>query len=142
MGVGVGSYGYLYDAYKPANASSFPFLAKPHNQYLQVLAETGITGLVVFSLLIGRLFMLVAQALRATHKDSRYVAVVGGFSGLIGVAIQGYAFGYLVHIYTWILLGLIVGAYRQMQSMNMDAPVMIEARLRKATKKRHVCAAG
>ena len=70
--------------------------------------------------------MVVAQALRATHKDARYVAVVGGFSGLIGVAIQGYSFGYLVHIYTWILLGLIVGAYRQMQSMNTDAPRVIE----------------
>ena len=70
--------------------------------------------------------MVVAQALRATRIDSRFVAVVGGFSGLIGVAIQGYAFGFLVRMYTWILLGLIVGDYRQMQSMNMDAPRVVE----------------
>ncbi len=113
FGVGTGNYGYLYNTYRPPGAEAFPFVAKAHNQYLEVLAETGMVGFAVLVLIIIRVPVMAWQAFRANRAVFWRAAVLGVFAGLAGIAVQGYSFGIFVHIYTWVLLGLLAGAYRR-----------------------------
>lgn len=113
IGVGTGNFGYLYNAYRPTGTEAFPFVAKAHNQYLEVLAETGVVGFTVFMLIIAQLVMMIWRSWRATREIFWKTIILGGFASLAGVAIQGYSFGFFVHIYTWVLLGLLASVYRQ-----------------------------
>lgn len=112
IGVGTGNFGYLYNTYKPGGANAFPFVAKAHNQYLEVLAETGVVGFGVFLSNIFLTAIMTWRAYRAARGTFWQPAVMGAFAGLAGIAVQGYFFGFLVHIYTWVLLGFLAAAYR------------------------------
>ena len=113
LGVGTGNFGYLYNTYNPAWAEDFPFAAKAHNQYLEILAETGMLGFAVFLLIVFRIFVLAGRSFRNSRDYFWKAGITGTLASLTGIAVQGYSFGFLVHIYTWFLLGLLVSACRQ-----------------------------
>ncbi len=113
LGVGMGNFGYLYNAYRPVGAEAVSYVAKAHNQYLEVLAETGIIGFAIFMVIIVQAALMFWRSFQTTRSTFWKAIVLGSFASLVGIAIQGYSFGFFVHIYTWVLLGLLVSAYRQ-----------------------------
>ncbi len=128
LGVGIGNYGYLYNTYKPAWAQAFPFVAKAHNQYLEILAETGLVGAGIFVLIIVRVTLAAWQASRNAQGAFWKAVVLGSFAGLAGVAVQGYSFGFMVHIYTWLLLGLLAAAFRRITQPGMVTGLYLKQR--------------
>jgi len=106
IGVGTGNYGFLYNYYKPGGTAGRPYLAKAHNAYLEILAETGFIGFSIFMIFLsGVLFKMGRVFFVSREGESRaYIAGIG--ASVIGLLVQGLVFGILVHNYTWIIFGL------------------------------------
>lgn len=106
VGIGLGNYGLYtanYDPDKPQVADIV------NNQYLELLAETGIFGLGAFVLL---LLVMVWQFLRALGQatDELRPWLVGLFAALVGTLIQYNFFSTVAIMHIWVLLGLLTAA--------------------------------
>lgn len=82
-GSGLGTYRFVYGLYQRAPSPVWFYHAE--NQYLEVLLETGIVGLV---LLLSTLFLVGAAALRLLHVDSRGRTLAMGVAGVAALAGQ------------------------------------------------------
>ncbi|MBI3495399.1 O-antigen ligase family protein [Candidatus Berkelbacteria bacterium] len=105
-GIGLGAYGMYvlnYPATPPPNGW---FIV--NNQYLELLAETGILGFASFVLLVA---VILGRSLIAYIKtqDQFYAALVLGLTAAyIGTLVQYNFFSTLAIIHIWVLMGLIV----------------------------------
>ncbi len=108
-GVGPGNFGELYDKFRPPGSERPPYVPKPHNQYLEILAETGIIGFTAFLNIIINLFFLIMKKWDMLGYEVKKL-VIGLGGCLIAVGIHGYSFGVLVHIQVWLMLGLLVAS--------------------------------
>ncbi|MHB8170327.1 MAG: O-antigen ligase family protein [Thermincolia bacterium] len=105
VGVGPGNFGKLYNQYKPVGAEAPPYIPKPHNQYMEIVAETGLIGLFTFIWIIASLINRLFQSwLNAAETDKKLI--IGMIASLLAVGLHGYSFAILVHIQVWLLLGL------------------------------------
>ncbi len=109
FGVGTGNFEKQYNKYRPEGTPELPYTPKPHNQYMEILAETGLAGALAFFLIIINLFGLLYQQWFVLSENGKKL-VLGLVASLIAVAVQGYVFGILVHIQVWLLLALTVSA--------------------------------
>lgn len=109
FGVGTGNFEKLYDKYRPGGTPQLPYTPKPHNQYMEILAETGLAGALAFCLIIVNLLGLLFQQWFVLSENGKKL-VLGLAASLIAVAVQGYVFGILVHIQVWLLLALTISA--------------------------------
>jgi O-antigen ligase len=78
VGVGFGNYGAVYPTYALINWPDA--LGHAHNYYLNILAETGIIGLLAYAFLWGAIFVQTLRALRWQEWPLR-----GLLLGLLGV---------------------------------------------------------
>ncbi len=110
IGVGTGNYGFLYNFYKPEGTPARPYLAKTHNAYFEILAETGVIGFSIFAIFLFTLLIKIGEAFHEikNYEAKAYIVSIG--ASIIGILVQGYVFGILMHNYTWILFGLGLGA--------------------------------
>lgn len=105
LGVGPGNFGPLYRQFRPPGSEDPPYIPKPHNQYLEVLAETGIVGALAFGLVLIKLFLHILSAwLKASGENRKILA--GLVASLLAVGVHGYSFGILVHLQVWLLLAI------------------------------------
>lgn len=112
-GVGVGKFGSLYNEYKPPGAPKMSYVSvKAHNQYLEILAETGIIGFIAFLILFGYGVFIVTFAFIHNFDSSVKYTILGFFASVIAMSVQGYSFGVLYHNYFWVILGLTYAAFR------------------------------
>jgi O-antigen ligase len=108
FGIGLGNYGPY--------VASYP-LVKPiktgweivNNEYLELLAETGIVGVATVALLLITVFGRSYQAYKATEDEYLKAVLVGLTAAMVGVFTQYNFFStfYIIHI--WVLIGLVVG---------------------------------
>jgi len=98
IGVGLGNYGYLYNRFKPANTESRPYPAKPHNAYLEIMAESGIIGFGVILLYLGGIF-------KGVYAKRRNLLVLGLLCASIAILVNGMSFGIFFHVSNWLVLG-------------------------------------
>ncbi|MGE5464936.1 MAG: O-antigen ligase family protein [Syntrophothermus sp.] len=110
MGVGLNNFSYLYQDYtKTLGLAPSAQNRSPHNLYLEVAAETGIVGLLVFLTMI---FLAMRSVLRARKRFiiagmEDYANMTTGFA----IAFAGYLFAALfVHAayprYFYLLIGI------------------------------------
>ena len=119
FGVGAGNYSEYYEEYSPrvgSIVSSYEDFGKPrfpHNLYLEVAAETGLVGLVVFATII----VLTLLRLRSAHKLFKAAGDLHSASLVISLAL-GFI-GYLITSlflhgdyirYFWLLVAISVAA--------------------------------
>lgn len=85
FGVGLGAFPYVYPRYDPSAGTQR--VEQSHNDYLQVLADTGVVGGVLALLLVGLLF---ARGLSmAQTQDQRHRSVVlGALAGCFAMAVH------------------------------------------------------
>jgi putative inorganic carbon (HCO3(-)) transporter len=111
--LGVG-YGWdVFEDYVNANyepLSTGETIAHAHNNYLEVAAETGLFGLLVFVALNVLLFVQIFRAWRMTERQTKPRFVVAGFFGLL-VAINmygmsNYSLRYTIGMLVWICFAL------------------------------------
>lgn len=122
FGVGPGNFEQLYNEFRPEGTPSPPYVPKPHNQYLEILAETGLIGLLAFGSVIVNLIFLVFQGWPRSAGDDRKL-LVGLVACLIAVGVHGYSFGILVHIQVWLLVALIASLTGSNHEINRNSRV-------------------
>lgn len=119
IGVGVGKFGSLYNQYKPGDAPEMNYVSvKAHNQYMQILAETGIIGFIAYLLMFGYCIFIVLFAFIHNFDSSVKYTILGFFASLVAMSIQGYSFGVFNHNYFWVIMGLTYAAFRVSAGQN------------------------
>jgi O-antigen ligase len=112
-GTGMGSY-------FPASARIFPKATSPHNEYLRVLAETGVVGLGLFVWALLSWVWFGARTLRSLTDPffkSLALSVLGASVAFIVLCITDNPLVYhSVNMYFWALLAL-VDAGRRIQAL-------------------------
>lgn len=106
LGIGIGNYGPWNKFYPPVSPPGGWDIV--NNQYLELLAETGIVGLSAFGLVILVLFLRTLIALKyATDKYLRSV-LIGLAAAFVGILIQYNFMSTLYIIHIWVLIGLLI----------------------------------
>ena len=123
LGVGLGASGfYMYDHIPDWALTTVPEIARqfspesrlypnPKNMYARLLAETGLTGFILF---VAFLFSLLADALKALQGGSitrRFLGIAGLFSW-IAIAIYNVTQDSFATPNLWINLGILAGVTR------------------------------
>ncbi|MGE5481779.1 MAG: O-antigen ligase family protein, partial [Bacteroidota bacterium] len=110
FGVGAGVFMHVYPKYVLPGAPE-PVVAYAHNLFLQVLAEFGLVGFLVFVAILGRVMWMSWQLARTGD-----VLYQGIFAALIGVLIHQQVdipiWGLEVGGAFWVVVGLVVTLYR------------------------------
>lgn len=107
-GVGPGRFGYWYPFYQKTFIKDHAYNAKRvHNEYLQVLAETGIIGFTLFILFLLLLFRIgISEIL----KNPSNKVLIGVYAGIIAFCIHA-LFSFPFHIPTSMLYFSIFSAF-------------------------------
>ncbi len=106
IGIGNGAFSMVYPIYSLSGCET---AQHAHNLYLQITAELGIIGLVIF---IALLFIFLQSSLEFHGKEKRSEKLYGAavLCGILGVLAQGMTdyiwYNYRVFLMFWMLLGL------------------------------------
>ncbi|HVR43502.1 MAG TPA: glycosyltransferase [Thermoanaerobaculia bacterium] len=121
LGVGAGNYSARYDDYVDQSSSAAREYAAasdlhfPHNLPLEIAAETGLAGLIVFGGLIAAALMALAGARRRFAQAGDRIlerAATAMMIGLAGFLIAGLFLHFAFPRYLFLVLGLVAGLRR------------------------------
>ena len=93
FGTGYGAFGVAYTAYDSSNG--LERVEQAHNDYLQVLADAGIVGLIVVAFFVYRLFRTGLENAKTSDSYRRGVAT-GALAGCFGVLVHS-LFDFVLH---------------------------------------------
>jgi O-antigen ligase len=107
LGIGLGNYGPYVKSY-PASTpkDGWPIV---NNEYLEIMAETGLLGVTSFGLIILVLLLRSLKAIFVAKDQFLRLTMIGALCAFVGVMIQYSFFSTLYIIHIWILFGLMVG---------------------------------
>jgi len=100
-----------------------------HNLYLELLAETGLVGLLVFGVLIILVVRIALKQLRSTENHFNKMTALAIFAAICGVLVHG-SVDYLFHTTPQVtaLFFLVLGLLNAQISSDKTAPTMQAAR--------------
>ncbi len=105
IGVGFGGFGPFVATYPHAAPSEgWPIV---NNEYLEILAETGIVGFTLFAVFLLSLF----YAIRRPASEAGVDAIrIGALAALVGMLVQYLTFSTLYVMHIWFTIGLALAA--------------------------------
>lgn len=119
IGIGNAPFAAVYPVYSLSGCET---AQHSHNLYLQITAELGIVGLIIFIVLLF-IFMQSSLEFHITEKRSEKLYSTALFCGIISVLAQGMTdyiwYNYRVFLMFWLIIGL-ASAIRK--SMNATVP--------------------
>lgn len=106
LGVGPGNFGPATRNYPDPKVDSAPGIT--NNQYLEVLAETGLVGFGVLFVLVLSLILRSMVALRQTVDPLVRAVLIGGTAAFVGMLVQYNFFSTLYIIHIWVTVGFLL----------------------------------
>jgi oligosaccharide repeat unit polymerase len=106
LGIGTGNFG-PYVAHYPLIQPEAGWLIV-NNEFLEILAETGIFGLLSFLFILGILFFRSIKAIQKAQDIYLKTVMFALFVAFLGVIIQYQTFSILYIMHIWFLFGLLV----------------------------------
>jgi len=106
VGIGPGSFGPY--------ASWHPYVVPQHgwsivnNEYLELLAENGILGLIAMSLVFVIVIIRSIKAIMIAKDPYLQAVTVGVLAGFLGILVQYNTFSILYIVHIWFVVGLLV----------------------------------
>lgn len=86
FGSGFGTFSHIFPRYQPfASSFAFPYV---ENEYLQLLAETGVVGILLIFVSAGIFFSTTLTAWKQRHSRWSIVLVAGGISAMASLLIH------------------------------------------------------
>lgn len=116
IGVGTGNYGSRFNQYRSEGTPELDFNVKTHNEYLNILSETGIIGFGVFAAIIFTLLFKAFTGYFETGPENKTI-IIGLVACVIGLGIHAYSFGVLKHNYTWVVAGFLAAAVNRQDKL-------------------------
>lgn len=108
LGVGPGNFGLAAHKLDPNNFADDKAIV--NNEPLEILAETGVVGIVVIGLFAASIFGLLVKAARAAHMSPTLRIWIGGLAmALLAICVQYQTFSTLYITHVWVALGLFIG---------------------------------
>lgn len=108
LGVGPGNFGPA--SFNFPNPIINPASAIVNNEYLELLAETGLIGLFAVLLVFGSVILRSIVALRQAKEPLLRAVLIGGTAGFIGMLVQYNFFSTLYIIHIWSTVGFLLAA--------------------------------
>jgi len=105
-GIGLGNFGPYY-AHYPSTTPAGGWQTV-NNEYLEILAESGIFGFLTFIIFLAVLLYRSWLAYKKVRNQYLSAFLLGSTAALVGILVQYYFFSTLYIIYIWFLMGLIV----------------------------------
>lgn len=105
-GIGLFNYGPYSTGYNLDDRNSETVV---NNEYLEILAETGIFGFTMFISIIVLILFATIKALKNIKKTSMKTHLIILTFGFVAILIQYNFFSTLAIIYIWVYIGLLVG---------------------------------
>ena len=93
LGAGFGAFGVAYTPHD--SMSGLERVEQAHNDYLQVLADAGIVGLLIGAFFLWRLFLLGRDALSISNSYRRGIAL-GALAGIFAILVHS-IFDFVLH---------------------------------------------
>lgn len=110
FGIGIGRYYQSSGSYMPPRLRQIYSMENAHNNFLQVAAELGIVGLVLFLWPVGGALWRNWNAIQARPDDDMPVAIFAGLIGFLVTALLGHPLLVPEVAYPfWITLGIAAG---------------------------------
>lgn len=112
FGVGVGRFVYYIEKFAPMSQFMYINLPIPpdwkaNNDYLTILAETGIIGMGIFAALIINIINNVRSFIN-DNKDYKFIIIyIGIFCSILIVLLQMFFGFFIYNYYLWILVGIL-----------------------------------
>lgn len=106
FGIGVGNFGPYFSGY-PTSAPDYGW-AIANNEYLEILAELGLSGFIVFLLFALSIFYYSFKAYKNSADIYLRTVLLALNFALLGILIQYLTFSTLYIMHIWILIGLIL----------------------------------
>ena len=119
-GIGLGGYG-MYVLNYPADPPKGGWFIV-NNQYLELLAETGVIGLASYLLLVIAIVWRSLVAYLKTKDQFLQAMLIGLTAALVGTLVQYNFFSTFAIIHIWVMMGLIVAV----QSLALNSKVKMQ----------------
>jgi len=87
LGIGLGNFEFLFPHYQPPG--TYTYFDEAHNDYLQLLVETGLLGTLCFAWLFVRFFVLIRRRLWAAAPD-RALLALGLITGVAALLLHSF----------------------------------------------------
>jgi len=118
LGVSVGNFGPQVAWYALVTPDKGWLIV--NNEFLEILTETGIFGLLFFLVILARLFSRSLQAISQAKDNYLKAVMIGLLAAFVGVIIQYQTFSILYIIHIWFLFGLMLAVTNLIEQENSD----------------------
>lgn len=106
FGIGIGNYGPFAKFYPPvAPPKGWDIV---NNQYIELLAETGLVGTIAYGILLIAITARTFIALKYASDLLLRSVLIGAFAALVGILVQYNFMSTLYIIHIWVLIGLLI----------------------------------
>lgn len=119
LGIGPGNFGGFANSKNPAR---FGKATVVDNEPLEILAETGLIGLLLFGLFGADVTLLITKVRWKKLGSVGQIFLCGTILSLIGIAIQYQTFSTLYITYIWVTIGLLIGLIKSSQQKTESLP--------------------
>lgn len=106
IGIGAGGFG-PYSAYQALEAPAEGYKIV-NNEYIELLAETGVLGLSIYVIMILIIFVRSIKAWRTSNDGLLRAALAGLLCAFIGILVQYNTFSILYIMHIWFTIGMII----------------------------------